>query len=446
VRQLVVGFQLVTPAFCGGADNVNGPAEIRLPSILGQIRWWWRALAWSRASGTEQDRLAKVHGWESALFGSDDTGSGEFVARLSHSKIAVDYGYGTLVGDQKLGIGYCAGQGLGKRYAVRRDTCFSIAFLQPRKSKLGLFTISDASKTEPPSLLEAVWALGLLGGIGSRSRRGFGSLSLVSWNVDPTELKIPTNIDEYKTCLCQLRKSFSKSGDGQPPFSAFAPCTKLAVSSGTHQSAIDIHSELGQEFSDFRNYRRRTADYLFVGDHDWFYKITGDGKAAAPATGSLFFGDSKAVAAAMSSPPTMKVYPERGVYGLPHNYSRTKSAGGPNGTKEVHRYEAKVGPAGSDIERRASPLQLHVHRLNDTSFVGVWTLFESLFLPNPPLSVDVTRNYYSHKEDKDKKVLSGSKTQPLKSGPALELPFNPDYVAIQEFLTRPASKCKVLSP
>ncbi|MDW8344277.1 MAG: hypothetical protein RMM51_07270 [Verrucomicrobiae bacterium] len=38
-------FKLLTPCFCGGADNRSGAAELRIPSIRGQIRLWHRSIA-----------------------------------------------------------------------------------------------------------------------------------------------------------------------------------------------------------------------------------------------------------------------------------------------------------------------------------------------------------------------------------------------------------------
>ena len=38
-------FKLLTACFCGGADNQTAPAEMRVPSIRGQVRAWHRELA-----------------------------------------------------------------------------------------------------------------------------------------------------------------------------------------------------------------------------------------------------------------------------------------------------------------------------------------------------------------------------------------------------------------
>ena len=42
-------FKLLTACFCGGVDNQNAPAEMRVPSIRGQVRAWHREVAGAAA-------------------------------------------------------------------------------------------------------------------------------------------------------------------------------------------------------------------------------------------------------------------------------------------------------------------------------------------------------------------------------------------------------------
>ena len=66
--------ELITPCFCAGADQTR--AEIRAPSIRGQLRWWFRALG-----GTRDE--------EASLFGAmaGDTGkSSALIVRVSDLK------------------------------------------------------------------------------------------------------------------------------------------------------------------------------------------------------------------------------------------------------------------------------------------------------------------------------------------------------------------------
>ncbi|VVM06819.1 hypothetical protein MAMC_01278 [Methylacidimicrobium cyclopophantes] len=44
-------FEFLTPCFCGGAEPTK--AELRVPAIRGQLRWWFRALGGSRTDEEE---------------------------------------------------------------------------------------------------------------------------------------------------------------------------------------------------------------------------------------------------------------------------------------------------------------------------------------------------------------------------------------------------------
>jgi len=69
-------YLLTTPLFCGGADPAV--AELRLPSFKGVLRFWWRALAWSRCNGD----LARIQREEDLLFGSAGGGQAQVLMRL----------------------------------------------------------------------------------------------------------------------------------------------------------------------------------------------------------------------------------------------------------------------------------------------------------------------------------------------------------------------------
>jgi hypothetical protein len=44
LKSIEYSFALLTHCFCGGADNQNAPAEMRVPSIRGQVRAWQREI------------------------------------------------------------------------------------------------------------------------------------------------------------------------------------------------------------------------------------------------------------------------------------------------------------------------------------------------------------------------------------------------------------------
>jgi len=71
-------YSVVTPLFSSGA--IQERAELRLPAFKGVLRFWWRALAWSRFHGD----LQRIHQEESNTFGSP-SGQSAVWMRLKHT-------------------------------------------------------------------------------------------------------------------------------------------------------------------------------------------------------------------------------------------------------------------------------------------------------------------------------------------------------------------------
>jgi CRISPR-associated protein Cmr1 len=67
-------FVVNTPMFMGGADNSQ--AELRLPSILGALRFWYRATA----PGELVSHIDELRKAEAKLFGSSEEGQGAFLS------------------------------------------------------------------------------------------------------------------------------------------------------------------------------------------------------------------------------------------------------------------------------------------------------------------------------------------------------------------------------
>ena len=84
-------YRVVTPMFCGGAEP-DKRAELRPSSFKGVLRFWWRALAWSRLGGD----LGQIKQQEDALFGSADGGrssvSMQFVPGAEPGSVAAGRG------------------------------------------------------------------------------------------------------------------------------------------------------------------------------------------------------------------------------------------------------------------------------------------------------------------------------------------------------------------
>lgn len=150
--------ELTTPMFLGGADGTNSHAdpEIRPPSIRGGMRWWLRAMM-GGLIGNNIDHLKKA---EEYVFGSS-TKSSSVVVKTTGNPESTEYPR----------LPHETGRKSARRNAFSPNGIIRVTLsLSPhvRKDEEIIF------KCAKYSLL----LLLTLGGLGTRSRRGFGSVHL----------------------------------------------------------------------------------------------------------------------------------------------------------------------------------------------------------------------------------------------------------------------------
>jgi CRISPR-associated protein Cmr1 len=455
-------FEIVTPMFIAGANNGrDGVPELRVPSILGALRFWWRALAWARLpAGDLNDAIRRLKEWEAELFGSAQTGQGRFVARVTvpaalpvqgaptdfnaaQSSVAGYTGWlnGAPPGltpqqrrrrwqDRSAGVAYLAGQGLTSHLpdtqthgALKRtrDTRPSIAHGSFNLMFLSREPVFDRALGGAPTIREAVLAFGLLGGLGARTRRGFGSIRLVS--LTNSNFEPPVDLLRYQNALKSLLGPLADAPrwSGRPPFSAFwrgaIPTIALGGTPNKTKTSRDVLTELGESFQRFRGWGSRgkvggqtaewkglptTQRWRFEDDHDWYKAIERNPSRLPypPVEGRDGIEQDLSEHA-----------PKRSVFGLPSLY---KKIGEGDDSPAVRPGSA----AAVDIERRASPLFFHVHRVNAGNHFAVVTLFEATFLPK----VGSTQGTV------DLMVQVGSRTP-------WNVDLTPDWVVARSFLT-----------
>jgi len=196
-------FQVVTPMFIG--DGEQKADSIRPPAIKGALRFWWRALNWSRClqqAGNETSALKQLHDEEAMLFGLaaklDAQGNQEGGQGLFTLKVQQPAGFKTINDWPKDGNSPCGFLGFGlwktnkdpQREAIPEDVIF----------KINLSFKSKVSVEQKQQLRDALAVFGLLGGLGSRARRGFGSIALTRLDDASYQFK---NKDEYIKALKQ---------------------------------------------------------------------------------------------------------------------------------------------------------------------------------------------------------------------------------------------------
>lgn len=330
-------YRIVTPMFIGDAQQKA--TGISPTSIKGALRFWWRALNWGRIrthNASDKAALQDLHAQESELFGSSAEQGQAASFTLQSNTLSRK---AQLPASPHPGLQYLLGQGLFFHNQYQRE---ALAADQELEIKL---TLTPDKAHYAQQLQDALIALGCLGGLGSRARKGFGSLAIQSLTVKGKEIAIPQDIQTLKQQLLQY-----KSTAELPPFTAFSKQTRIDISL-THTNALAALQQAGSEQQLYRSWGQ-------------------NGKVAGKDAEKNFPQDHDLVAELIPPPQTVDKIPQRSVFGLPHNYffsSRKKGV--------------DFSPAGKERSRRASPLLIHVHQFPDEKTALIHTLLPATFLP-----------------------------------------------------------------
>jgi CRISPR-associated protein Cmr1 len=258
VKRLTFDLEFITPAFIGGA---NQQAELRPASFVGLLRWWWRALK------GECD-IKRLREEEIKIFGGDGK-----MASPVYLRVEGDVSKGSdLINEYKLswnfdknrraltgshaGVGYLyySMVALNRREFIKADS----------KLKLILVGKDDVLKHHIASL----WALVFLGGVGARSRRGGGNLTVIDYN--PKDLGIsfiPTSyFDEW--LVENLKRAKDLVGCSKTPCNEYSNLknVKLVLSPREFNTWVEALNDIGNRFMNFRvKNRQRVFDTAVFG-------------------------------------------------------------------------------------------------------------------------------------------------------------------------------------
>jgi CRISPR-associated protein Cmr1 len=364
ITRLTATYRITTPMFSAGADQQS--AELRGASFKGALRFWFRALAWGEhASLGAVKAVEAVKAAEDALFGSMRTGQAKVLLSLSAIEEKSPLRAGTRF---SLGLGYLAGQGISspnpeggaltKRPSLRPGTRFHVRLL-----------LRSMSAQEEAQVCRSLIALGLLGGMGARSRRGFGSLtleSLVGEGKTERPWTAPGDLAALKEQLVGLlparAANQASSLSNEPPYTALSDNTRIVLVPAGEETATDLLGSLGMSLLHFRGYGRQVKGVHRVGTEPalkWF----------APDHDEMLKAAEKRV-----RPGTLLAAPQRAAFGLPHNYY-------------FGSIKTNVDVNSAAKERRASPLLVHIHQAPESLPVAVVAFLPAVFLPDSKLRI-----------------------------------------------------------
>jgi CRISPR-associated protein Cmr1 len=361
MQTIEASFEIVTPMFIGGGDN---DVELRPPSIKGALRFWWRALHWGQClqaeNNNESRALKLLHEREAELFGAaakENTKRGQaaFLLKvktknleiLTKTQLDADRNYQLTTHKWH---SYLLGLGLSQANHYLRPAIVS-----------GSFTVKilckKTSDSEELKNLLLLW--GLLGGLGSRQRKGFGSISITELKVGDNPVDLPKNRDEV---IAKLKSLIDKSAINEPPFSAFSFKSKILCSEEDKNTPWQKLDDVAKEMQMFRGwgYKRNDADVHRINglevnhtvhkdkddDHTFIYEYADHGI-------------------------TPKKLPNSISFGLPRSYKLS----GANGS------EFKLEATGDKRSRRASPVFIHVHQFPTKQTMIIQSFLPATFLP-----------------------------------------------------------------
>ncbi|WP_396911958.1 RAMP superfamily CRISPR-associated protein [Mycolicibacterium sp.] len=255
----------ITPAYLGRfPDMKSQPRDIPfpVPSLRGVLAYWLRALAGPHVKNSAEKLLQA----EIEIFGTaKDTGPARPSRILLRAgRITV----GTPPEKPSTGEGYLMGPGL---INAKRTEPWARR-LAPGPIPLRVRNLGKPAHAD--LFLAALWALCTYGGLGARSRRGFGTLTLGSQPDLPTERFDPSWFDGTADALANvlacaaaaLKELEIGSGpdfDGSVPYPCFAPGQYRAVQYRLKASgAPGALNEVGGFLREFRHSRK--PDPAFV--------------------------------------------------------------------------------------------------------------------------------------------------------------------------------------
>jgi CRISPR-associated protein Cmr1 len=343
-------FRVVTPLFCSGAESDR--PELRLPSLKGVLQYWWRALAWSRLGGN----LATIRRHEDQLFGSSRSGQSRVLLRMVPPKLQTR-SVGTVltavpgdsrpVGEGARYLGYGVMEAFPSRSkGTKAGELTRACFPAPFEFTVHLLC-RDLDTCAIILLLDSLRAVGMLGGLGAKSRKGYGSLVLGSLKLDGANQQCPRSIDELCATIATLRST--NGSPGLPQYTALSSQARHVLLMSDKKYPLEMLDLVGREMVRYRSWGRGgrilggriDSEQHFKDDHD------------------------------LMKGAVRNSHPRRVAFGLPHSYGRQQ-----------------VIPYSSKLDRRASPLFIHIHECEGVP-VAVLSFLPARFLPKGKSHISV---------------------------------------------------------
>lgn len=361
MTEIILRLRIVTPLFISGADQQEH-AELREPSIKGLLRFWYRAIYPNDPES------------EARIFGGQGKGQGQsrVLLRISNKTLisgtkgdqcwegtkTAYLGYGAVNREEtgefktdksgnfqtdKNGNKIPVKKAITTRPYIKSSSRFVLTIRFSPVPKDSSDEERKVFQEDELRLKMALWAWLMFGGLGARSRKGFGSLIVESAEGmnDLPALKV-NDRDELQASMQAFIKRIPSLPkiSGYPVYTHWSEQTRCLIT-GHGKSGEEALENLGRKIGSLRSYQSNDKLDWVTDDHNLMDKFVRDVRK-----------------------PTKP--PLRSAFGLPHNYffSLSKKSGEVNFMDE----NGKKG-------RRASPVFFTVYEFPTSAKACIIALF-----------------------------------------------------------------------
>lgn len=252
IEKISFEIETITPMFLAGADGKT--AELRPASLKGLLRYWWRALQ-------SEPNLDKLREKEARIFGSSEEGIGgsSFSIRVAYNnelKRSTDDlpKHNITVTSKSRGrsfpvniLEYLAYGPCTYDKAKRKNVIVREYFQHSMKFTI---LINFFKEDYIGEILQAMYVFELFGGLGSKSRNGFGSFFIQ--NKERCFAAMPSIFSVNNPYTKQNLQNLVKQTDGKS-YTSFARGTKIFKAKESYSTGDKALGEVGKVYRGIRS-------------------------------------------------------------------------------------------------------------------------------------------------------------------------------------------------
>jgi CRISPR-associated protein Cmr1 len=236
--------EVITPMFLAGADGST--PELRPPSIKGALRFWWRAL-------NGHLPLSDLKKMEGEIFGDTEKRSSIVIKPCIIKNIEEVQISNTPHHNRN----YYHKDNNNCNFGNNGNSCFKSKKRKARLYKFELDIIFNPTKITEILVKALITNTFLLGGIGKRSRRGFGSVSISQIKINNGEWEeylMPSNLNEINQLLDDNFKLDNAKITSQN-FSCDYPSIKEIQIGKLYENYQSLLEDIGLQSHNFNGYK-----------------------------------------------------------------------------------------------------------------------------------------------------------------------------------------------